>query len=152
MKAITGQDGVRLSAGSLRVHPTWAVGFLEQKGVSGSKLSVRDEVMSRMDRLVRATAALEAAEEAMASCDTSDDACLADTAEKLGAAAEEFEAAGGYNSEERVAKVLRGLGFQETDFGRLCSDFSGGWQVLPHPHHPARQRQLRPVHPRPQSA
>eukprot|EP00976_Prorocentrum_cordatum_P029204 594488-Prorocentrum_minimum.AAC.1 len=38
------------------------VGYLEQKGVSGSTKTVVQEVRSRMDKLVAATAALEAAE------------------------------------------------------------------------------------------
>jgi len=111
------------------VHPTWAVGFLEQKGVSGSTLTVRAEVMSRMDRLMRATARLEAAEAAMTSCDIADERCLEAATEELGAAGEEFSAAGGYTVDERIARVLRGLGFQEADFERSCSDFSGGWQM-----------------------
>jgi len=128
MKAITGQDGVRLSAGSLLLHPAWRVGFLEQKGVSGSTLSVVDEVMSRMERLTLATDALAWAEEVMASCD-GDPAELEECALRYSDAQAEFEAAGGYSAQERVSKVLKGLGFTEADFGRMCSDFSGGWQM-----------------------
>jgi ATPase subunit of ABC transporter with duplicated ATPase domains len=129
MKAITGQDGVKLTSGTLKIHPSWSVGFLEQKGVSGSTLSVAEEVASRMDRLVLARAALEAAEEAMVSCDINDERCLTRATEELGEATEEFEAAGGYTVDEKISRVLRGLGFQESDFGRPCSDFSGGWQM-----------------------
>jgi len=129
MKAITGQDGVKLTSGTLKIHPSWSVGFLEQKGVSGSTLSVAEEVASRMDRLVLARAALEAAEEAMVSCDINDERCLTRATEALGEATEEFEAAGGYTVDEKISRVLRGLGFQESDFGRPCSDFSGGWQM-----------------------
>ena len=31
--------------------------------------------------------------------------------------------------EEKVASVLSGLGFKQEDFHKLCSEFSGGWQV-----------------------
>lgn len=52
------------------------VGYLEQKGVSGSTLSVYDEVKSRMDRLVLATKNLEKAEQQMETCDVNDPDCL----------------------------------------------------------------------------
>ena len=29
-----------------------------------------------------------------------------------------------------VASVLSGLGFPKDDFTKICSDFSGGWQVF----------------------
>lgn len=130
MKAITGQEGVRLSTGKLAIHPTWRVGMLEQKGVSGSTLSVREEVMSRMSRLIRATEALNAAEEAMEGCDASGDLCILEKcAEDYSYAQAEFEAAGGYTVDEKVAKVLKGLGFEEAEFEQPCSSFSGGWQM-----------------------
>ena len=129
MKALTGQDGVRLSTGRLALHPTWRVGMLEQKGVSGSTLSVREEVKSRMDKLVKALAAMDAAEAEMEACCTEDSASLEECAMVYSDAQADFEAAGGYTVEERVSKVLKGLGFKEDDFDRLCSDFSGGWQM-----------------------
>ena len=110
--------------GSISIARKARVGYLEQKGVSGSTKSVRGEVASRMDRLQAATKALEAAEAAVASGDTSDDALS-----KLEVANTEFEMAGGYTVEQKVSNILRGLGFAEEDYDRLCSEFSGGWQM-----------------------
>ncbi|MGV0951825.1 MAG: ATP-binding cassette domain-containing protein, partial [Azonexus sp.] len=36
---------------------------------------------------------------------------------------------GGYSAKARVAEVLHGLGFTDTDFRRSVSEFSGGWRV-----------------------
>ncbi len=36
---------------------------------------------------------------------------------------------GGYSAKARVAEVLHGLGFGDTDFARPVADFSGGWRV-----------------------
>ncbi len=41
----------------------------------------------------------------------------------------EFRNRGGYGFESRVRQVLRGLGFRESDFGKACADFSGGWKM-----------------------
>ena len=40
-----------------------------------------------------------------------------------------FEAAGGFEADKRIANVLTGLGFKQTDWKKSCSEFSGGWQV-----------------------
>mmetsp|Transcript_15623 Transcript_15623/g.21594 ORF Transcript_15623/g.21594 Transcript_15623/m.21594 type:complete len:684 (-) Transcript_15623:306-2357(-) len=129
LKAITGEDGAKLTTGTLALHPTARVGYLEQKGVSGSTRTVVAEVQSRMDRLVLATAALEEAEKEMESCDVNDPDCLDRAITAITDTQMEFEAAGGYNVEEKVSRILNGLGFKEPDYERLCSDFSGGWQM-----------------------
>lgn len=110
--------------GSISVAKKARVGYLEQKGVSGSTKSVRDEVASRMDRLQAATKALEVAEAKVVAGDTSDEALTA-----LELSTTEFELAGGYTIEQKISNVLRGLGFVEEDYDRLCSEFSGGWQM-----------------------
>ena len=47
----------------------------------------------------------------------------------LQAAQDAFEAAGGFEADKRIANVLTGLGFKQTDWTKSCSEFSGGWQV-----------------------
>lgn len=42
---------------------------------------------------------------------------------------QEFRLRDGYSIEARAGSVLLGLGFQTSDFGRPCQDFSGGWQM-----------------------
>jgi ATP-binding cassette, subfamily F, member 3 len=126
LKAITctGGETLSISNGEICIAKKYRIGFLEQKGVSGSTLSVREEVTSRMDRLVAATAALEEAETLVSNGDTSDE-----TLTMLSDATVEFEAAGGYDIEKKIANVLNGLGFLQEDWDRKCSEFSGGWQM-----------------------
>ncbi|MCX7815971.1 MAG: ABC-F family ATP-binding cassette domain-containing protein [Syntrophales bacterium] len=40
-----------------------------------------------------------------------------------------FQKMGGYSFEARAKKVLHGLGFNEEDFNRQCTEFSGGWKM-----------------------
>eukprot|EP00457_Paulinella_chromatophora_P001142 gb/GEZN01001144.1/.p1 GENE.gb/GEZN01001144.1/~~gb/GEZN01001144.1/.p1 ORF type:complete len:977 (-),score=172.20 gb/GEZN01001144.1/:300-3230(-) len=122
--AITGRDQVRVLSGKVAVKMGVRVGYLEQTAVSGSTKTVRQETMSRMDRLVAAKAALERATNAVEGGDYSEDALNA-----LNEATSAFESAGGYSADETVSKVLKGLGFSETDMERSCADFSGGWQM-----------------------
>jgi len=106
----------------IHVNPRLRFGMLEQTAVSGSDLSVREEVMSRMTAYQEAKLALEAAE---AACVTGSD----DELQALEQATSDFEAVGGYTVEKRVSLVLAGLGFEDDEFDRPCSSFSGGWQM-----------------------
>eukprot|EP01038_Epipyxis_sp_PR26KG_P010570 gene10570-14198_t len=126
LKALTGYGGenVQIREGSVAVAKKARMGYLEQKGVSGSILTVKEEVSSRMDRLKAATNSLEAAEVAVSNGDSSDEAL-----QNLSDAAVEFEAAGGYTVNQKISTVLKGLGFIDDDFNRKCSEFSGGWQM-----------------------
>eukprot|EP00965_Chrysotila_dentata_P073468 2426848-Pleurochrysis_carterae.AAC.5 len=108
--------------GTLLVDSALRVGMLEQTAVSGSSRSVRDEVMSRMSEFNAASAELEAA---TAACVSGADCEL----ERLEAAQIAFAAAGGYEIEARVSRVLQGLGFDQAEFDRPCDSFSGGWQM-----------------------
>jgi hypothetical protein len=49
--------------------------------------------------------------------------------ELLQTAQDQFDAAGGYDADKRIANVLTGLGFKQSDWSKLCSEFSGGWQM-----------------------
>ncbi len=40
-----------------------------------------------------------------------------------------FQAKDGYAFEARVKQMLKGFGFKEEDFRKLCTEFSGGWKM-----------------------
>lgn len=101
---ISGSEGnINIRSGSINIAKKSRIGYLEQKGVSGSTLTLRQEVTTRMDRLTAATKAYELAETALSSGDTSDEALL-----EFERAAEEYEAAGGYTVEQKIGSVLKG--------------------------------------------
>ena len=108
LKALTKTGGEMLSIreGEISLSKKARLGYLEQKGVSGSTKTVREETTSRMDRVTIAKEELERAEKAVIDGDTSDEALSA-----LEEANVEFEAAGGYTIEQKIANVLKGLGF-----------------------------------------
>jgi len=119
--AQSGSDGSEL-ANSVYVDGKLQFGMLEQTAVSGAETSVRDEVMSRMTAYQSAKTELQAAEVACTSGDAAE-------VERLERATAAFEAAGGYTVDSRVSRVLKGLGFEDSEFERPCSSFSGGWQM-----------------------
>ncbi len=97
LEALTGSgDGkVSIRQGHIGVAKNAQVGYLEQKGVSGSTKTVREEVASHMQRLQLATVALEQAEQRVVDGDVTDEAL-----EALADANTEFELAGGFTSDQ----------------------------------------------------
>ena len=120
--AITGT--VRMDSGQAFVHKHVRVGYLRQSAVSGSTKTVYEEARSEMTAVEDARDRLESTSKIVEDGDYSEKAL-----EDLAAAQEEFEMLGGYEQEQLVETVLKGLGFEPEDSNRPCSDFSGGWQM-----------------------
>lgn len=98
------------------------MGWLPQHGVSGSSLSVWEEVQQDRDHLDAMRAEIERAQARIESGDHDAATALADATERL-------TLAGGFNEEEVVGSVLHGLGFGPSTWHRPCDQFSGGWQM-----------------------
>jgi ATP-binding cassette subfamily F protein 3 len=120
LRAIVGEQ--HTDGGRVTVRPGLSLGYLPQQAVSGSTLTVWDEVRSRMWRIAALQERLEAAEEAVA-------AGTPGAVERLDEAMEAFRIAGGFSQEERIGEVLHGLGFAPEEWHRGCDTFSGGWQM-----------------------
>jgi ATP-binding cassette subfamily F protein 3 len=58
---------------------------------------------------------------------TSDD--YADKLDELSESSHRLELLGSANMEEKIEKVLKGLGFQSSDMQRQMKEFSGGWKM-----------------------
>lgn len=52
-----------------------------------------------------------------------------DVVQRLTDSHEEFERRGGLTMHADIDRVLQGLGFVQSDFGKVLSEFSGGWQM-----------------------
>lgn len=120
--AITGS--VRIDDGEALVASKVKVGYLKQTAVSGSKKTVKDEAASEMEEINSAKEWMDRLELQIAEGDHSDK-----TLDELAEAQERFSNAGGWTQDQDVDLVLKGLGFQPSDSTRMCSDFSGGWQM-----------------------
>jgi ATPase subunit of ABC transporter with duplicated ATPase domains len=120
--AITGT--VRMDQGQALVHSKIRVGYLKQSAVSGSTRTVFEEAKSEMTQIEDAREKLELTTKVVEDGDYSEKAL-----DSLASAQEDFQILGGYEQEQMVETVLKGLGFEPEDSAQLCSDFSGGWQM-----------------------
>mmetsp|Transcript_20155 Transcript_20155/g.30306 ORF Transcript_20155/g.30306 Transcript_20155/m.30306 type:complete len:725 (+) Transcript_20155:50-2224(+) len=109
--------------GTVTIGTTQKVGYLQQTAVAGSTKTVFDEAASAMAEIANAREALERAEERLAASSEPSDKDL----QTLDKARQQYERVGGYQQEQEVASMLKGLGF--TNLTQRCDELSGGWQM-----------------------
>ena len=102
------------SSGRIVISTTARVGYLKQTAVAGSTQTVYEEAASGMTAIHQAYERMQQA---------SEDGDLV----ALEKATTQYEALGGYQQEQKVASVLKGLGF--TNLEQPCNELSGGWQM-----------------------
>ncbi|SCZ80537.1 ribosomal protection-like ABC-F family protein [Acidaminobacter hydrogenoformans] len=123
-KILTGQ--ISSDSGTLYRAKESEFGYLEQIVPSTEPQTLLDFSMSIFSEMLNREAELRALEHEIAGADPAaeeeNDKRLADYAHKL----EAFEKDGGYTFRSEVKGVLRGLGFEESEFGRDLNELSGG--------------------------
>ncbi|GAM09032.1 putative ABC transporter ATP-binding protein YdiF [Geobacter sp. OR-1] len=126
MRIITGE--VETSSGEIRLAKGATVGYLPQEGIVTRGRSLFEEGLAALADLQAMGNELQELEQRMTTVpyDAPEHEALL---ERYGHIQEQFRVRGGYAMEAEVAKVLRGLGFDRTDWDRDCGDFSGGWQM-----------------------
>jgi ATP-binding cassette, subfamily F, member 3 len=111
--------------GTITIGTTQVLGYLQQTAVSGSTKTVLEEAKSAQEDIEQARQALERAQEKVSnsiSVAPSEQDLLA-----LDRATQQYEAVGGYQQEQQVSTMLKGLGF--VDLTQPCNELSGGWQM-----------------------
>ena len=93
------------------------IGYLKQTAVAGSNQTIYAEASAGMWRINEARQEMERAQEA-ADLNAIDRATM------------RFESLGGYQQEQKVHNVLKGLGFSPDTYNTMrCDELSGGWQM-----------------------
>lgn len=117
------------SSGSVAMTRGTTVGYLAQEMEHRNGVTIREEASSafsetlemqqRMDELMDAIAAHEDY--------TSDD--YANKIEEIETISHRLSLVDATKMDEKIERVLRGLGFKNEDFDRQLSEFSGGWKM-----------------------
>ncbi len=126
LKMLSGE--VEPDAGEIARPNGLTVGYLPQDGLAHAGRTLYEEASRAFEPLLALQAELRELETRLgdASLPASEhDAALARYSEVQTA----FQDRDGYGIEAKVDAVLRGLGFEGTDFGKPTETFSGGWQM-----------------------
>jgi len=126
LKIITGN--LSPEAGKVTKLKNITTGYLPQDSISHKGKSLIDEAKSALTAII----SLQEKEEYLTSQllipELSDEE-KEDLAGQLGEVHHKLEDLDSYSADSRIEKILIGLGFEEKDFLRETSEFSGGWQM-----------------------
>ncbi len=114
---------VSVDSGDLQIAKGLTFGYLPQDGLEHHSQGLFSEVQSALADLLAMEAEIKTLEERISVSHQEADL------DRYAHLQEEFRHRGGYAMETEIAKVLRGLGFVESDWGKPCEQFSGGWQM-----------------------
>jgi ATP-binding cassette subfamily F protein 3 len=104
------------------------VGYLPQDGVIASGRTLTGEAQTAFEDVMEVQSELAEAQRSLETLDhTSEE--YADVLEVFGELQHKLEDLDAFTMQSKVERVLMGLGFSVEDFGRDCSEFSGGWQM-----------------------
>jgi ATP-binding cassette, subfamily F, member 3 len=104
------------------------IGYLPQDGLTYTGRSVVEEASLALKPLLDMKAEMHDLEHRLGEPAVSADAHDA-MLHRYSDLQERFRIADGYHLDLKVATVLRGLGFEHDDFGKLSDHLSGGWQM-----------------------
>lgn len=121
LKCLTGE--LALDEGNIVLGTGIEIGYLEQKFNFSAKITLLESVMSIFSDVFDLWDEIYHISQRMGSCEEDE---LISLMESYARKMEEFEALDGYSAESKAKGIIRGLGFQDTDFERFLETFSGG--------------------------
>jgi ATP-binding cassette subfamily F protein 3 len=102
-----------------------SLGYLRQEAGLGADRPLAEEMWTAFPEAQAIDARLHEIAGRIEAGDGELDALIEEQAQLF----EEFERLDGYRIDQRIGRVLDGLGFAPSDREKRCGDFSGGWQM-----------------------
>jgi len=105
-----------------------SIGYLPQEGFVFKKKTIFDEASSAFDNVLHLKSQIDKIHTKLEdqSIQGEDHELLLDQYAHL---QHQFEVVNGAKVDKETGKVLKGMGFKESDFGKNIDTFSGGWQM-----------------------
>ncbi len=126
LKIIYGQ--LQPESGKVLKQKNISIGYLPQEGVTHKGKSLLDEARSALTTIILMREKEVELTEKLGDPNISEDE-RNDLVNQLGEVHHRLEELDSYSADAKAEKILKGLGFEESDFERLCEEFSGGWQM-----------------------
>jgi ATP-binding cassette, subfamily F, member 3 len=113
-------------SGSVSVGKGVEIGYMKQDVYMASDRHLLAELLSAATHVNNLSHKIGVVQQELAA--SSDEQSTASLLRELGDMQSEFESRGGYHAEHEAKLILSGLGFNDSDFLRPVSEFSGGWR------------------------
>lgn len=127
LKIIAGE--INPQEGQVTIPPTSTIGFLHQEMDIPKGKTVMDETLTAFASTKAMEARIQEMNEEMAVRTDYESDSYHELLDEYATLTDRFTYMDGGSMEANAEKVLKGLGFKQTDFTRLTDEFSGGWQM-----------------------
>jgi len=124
LRILAGRD--EADAGTCRLHPSVAVGYLEQRPLVEPGRTLWDEARTALASLIALSE--EMVDVARAISHTADEAEHRRLTARYDQLHQELDRRGGYHVDHRIERVLEGVGFRQETYGQPIESLSGGEQ------------------------
>lgn len=115
--------------GSIEFAGKKSLGYLHQDMKLPSGKTVMEEASTAFEEIQKIESRIEKINEELGSREDYESDAYSKLIQELSDLNEQFYLMGGENSQAEIEKILKGLGFKQTDFDRKTEEFSGGWQM-----------------------
>jgi ATP-binding cassette subfamily F protein 3 len=126
MKCVAGI--IQPSSGKVTAPKGFRVGYLPQEGIHVKGITLWDETESAFAEAVEIKKKIDELSDSLDHLDPRSSP-FSECLEEIGNLELALEAFDPNRMKPKIQSVLLGLGFSESDFGRDCGHFSGGWQM-----------------------
>ncbi len=117
------------SEGSINHPKEYKIGYLPQEMEHNENASIYDEAYSAFDEIKRLETRLEEITKDIGSREDYESDAYSDLIDELTECNQRLDVIGAGNLEEKIQRILQGLGFSQSDLNRKLSEFSGGWKM-----------------------
>jgi len=127
LKTINGD--IKPDMGSIDMPPDTTIGYLPQILKVQYNRTVFDETFTAFDEITTLQKKIKEQEGQMESFDDYESDAYAHLLNEYNQNLLLFKSKDGHKAAEKLEKVMKGLGFTQTDFTRQVKEMSGGWQM-----------------------
>jgi len=127
LKTINGE--IKPDTGSIDMPPGTTVGYLPQILKVVYNRSVFDEAFTAFEDITELQKKIKSQEQQMENFDDYESDAYANLLNDYNQNLLLFKSKDGHKAAEKLEKVMKGLGFMQTDFTRQVKEMSGGWQM-----------------------
>lgn len=127
LKIIAGH--IRPDSGNISRPTNTTLGFLHQEMNIPKGKTVMAETLTAFEEVKKMEARINALHEEMETRTDYESDAYHQLIDEYTSLNDRYALIGGITMQADAEKVLKGLGFKQSDFGRLTDEFSGGWQM-----------------------
>jgi ATP-binding cassette subfamily F protein 3 len=117
------------TSGEVTMPRDATIGYLPQEFHNTSSLTVIEETRKAFEKAIALEQKIANIQEELTRRTDYESDSYMQLIEQMNDAQHHFQVLGGYEMEEKMERILKGLGFEASDFNRKVNEFSGGWQM-----------------------